>query len=289
MNVPTVHMSHLSLFKNHVTMAAKKPTMRIFEDDEEETPTTRVADSIPFGPKAISGLPDVSPEAATLPTTPRLDIYTDGSAYSNGYEGAVAGIGVWFGSETDPRNLACPLTIGEPTNQNAELQAMFVAAEYGGRALAAGLAQEVNIYTDSQYAINCVTVWIESWRRNHWMTSNRTPVKHRIWIEAIRDIIDTHQPHLSLHKVKGHSGHIGNDWADLFANLGSKRALEMGRKGELVSVPSPPPSPTSLFPLARMLPNKNTDRQSPRVMISAGLKSFKILRPEVHVDEEDLV
>lgn len=50
-----------------------------------------------------------------------LVVWTDGACQGNGRDGAVAGVGVWFG-EDDPRNISEKLE-GKQTNQRAELMA----------------------------------------------------------------------------------------------------------------------------------------------------------------------
>lgn len=58
-------------------------------------------------------LPDVQDESGWLV------VYTDGACKGNGRQGAIAGVGVWWG-HNDPRNIAerCP---GSQTNNRAEL------------------------------------------------------------------------------------------------------------------------------------------------------------------------
>ncbi|EIW64290.1 RNase H, partial [Trametes versicolor FP-101664 SS1] len=55
------------------------------------------------------------------------EIYTDGSAMSNGASNATAGSGLWFGPD-DPRNIAARVPGPIQTNQAGELYAIAVAA-----------------------------------------------------------------------------------------------------------------------------------------------------------------
>ena len=63
-----------------------------------------------------------------------------------------------------------PLTGPRQTNQRAELTAILRALEL------APLNREVTIFSDSNYAINCVTTWFQNWRKNGWHTSSKKPV-----------------------------------------------------------------------------------------------------------------
>ncbi|KAL1866596.1 hypothetical protein VTK73DRAFT_4652 [Phialemonium thermophilum] len=157
-----------------------------------------------------------SSSAAASQTGKLLRIYTDGSSRGNGYQGAVAGIGVFFGAG-DPRNISERLQ-GEPqTNQRAELTAILRALQ------AVPSRQSVNIVTDSKYAIQCVTEWYRNWERNGWQ-SNGGPVKNRDLVEAVRariDDRDTHGAQTLFTWVKGHALDPGNVAADRLAVQGA--------------------------------------------------------------------
>lgn len=146
-----------------------------------------------------------------------LKIYTDGSSRSNGQLGARAGFGVFFG-QGDPRNVSEPLR-GEPqTNQRAELTAIQRALEV------APAEQDVQIITDSQYSINCVTKWAAGWRRNGWTTASGELVKNRDLVQAILDRMEEkgQAGGKTVFKwVKGHAADAGNAAADLLAVKGA--------------------------------------------------------------------
>lgn len=40
-------------------------------------------------------------------------------------------------------------------------------------------AKEVNLYTDSQFMINCITKWIQKWKKNGWKLSTGEAVKNK--------------------------------------------------------------------------------------------------------------
>ncbi len=88
-------------------------------------------------------------------------------------------------------------------------------------ALRAHPGRPVQVITDSQYAINCLTVWLAGWQRNGWRTASRKPVKHRELIEAIAGEVGTRP--VSFTKVRGHAGHVLNEQADRLANAVARR------------------------------------------------------------------
>lgn len=166
-----------------------------------------------------------------------LDIYTDGSATNNGRSGARAGVGVYFGPD-DLRNVSTSCR-GEQTNQNAELQALHIAVSLAMYELANTKWSSINIMTDSAYSIKCVTEWYPNWVKNGWKTANGSPVKHREWIEPTALML-RRKPQIKLVKVKGHSGNLGNEMADLLARKGG---AEASRSPAPPSPSPPPPSP----------------------------------------------
>ena len=153
----------------------------------------------------------------TKPKKPPLYVYTDGSCFGNGYEGAVGGIGVYFGLD-DSRNVGQPVS-GEPSNQRAELEAILVALSIVQRTEPS--TRKVVIHTDSAYSIQCLTTWYKKWKINGWKTSGGKDVLHQDLIIPCLELLEN-LPNVSLKKVKGHSKDEGNDAADALARQGSR-------------------------------------------------------------------
>jgi ribonuclease HI len=82
----------------------------------------------------------------------------------------------------------------------------------------------IHIITDSNYAINCSTVWYVSWKRNNWTTSQNGPVLNKDLIMAIRALIDERDAKgakTEMEWIKGHSADHGNEAADRLAVAGA--------------------------------------------------------------------
>ncbi|KAF2755665.1 ribonuclease H-like protein [Pseudovirgaria hyperparasitica] len=155
-----------------------------------------------------------------------MKIYTDGSSLGNQNKNACAGVGVFFGP-SDSRNVSEPLAGPRQTNQRAELTAIQRALDI------APIDRPVEIITDSNYSINCVTVWFQKWRENNWINSSRKPVENKDLIEAIVTKIEMREQHCRVGTkftwVKGHSSDPGNVAADHLAVNGARLAL--GQRG----------------------------------------------------------
>jgi ribonuclease HI len=158
-----------------------------------------------------------------------LTIYTDGSSLRNGATGARAGVGVYFGPG-DRNNVSEALTGTRQTNQRAELTAILRAIEIAPR------HRDITIYTDSRYAIDCVTNWYKNWKRNGWLTANKKPVENRDLIQEVRNKMEERD---GLGRgtyfvwVKGHNGEKGNVEADRLAVEGAR--LGRGISAEVVA------------------------------------------------------
>ena len=79
------------------------------------------------------------------------------------------------------------------------------------------VAEDLVIETDSQYAINCSTKWVQGWKRNGWKNSQKKPVKNADLIRAIDNEIAHRAGSVRFVWVKGHAGNAGNEKVDELA------------------------------------------------------------------------
>ena len=76
----------------------------------------------------------------------------------------------------------------------------------------------VTLFTDSKYVMDGITQWIQNWKKNNWKTSAKKEVKNKALWQQLDQLMAYHQ--VQWHWVKGHSGDLGNETADLLANQG---------------------------------------------------------------------
>ena len=134
-----------------------------------------------------------------------VEIYTDGACRGNPGKGGWGAILVYNGREKE-------LSGGEAltTNNRMELSAVIAALS------ALNESCEVKLTTDSQYVVNAIEKgWLESWRKNGWKKSDRSPVQNVDLWEKLLLLLDIHK--VSFVWVRGHNGHPYNERCDTLA------------------------------------------------------------------------
>ena len=107
------------------------------------------------------------------------------------------------------------------TNNVAELTAILRLLE-----ATRGTGVPLLVECDSQYAINCATVWIHNWKRRGWQTADRKPVKNVELIQAIDAALEGRD--VRFEWVRGHTGHPRQEAADLRARTFAE-SIDAGR------------------------------------------------------------
>ena len=115
-----------------------------------------------------------------------FEVFTDGSSIGNGSKNALGGIGAYFYNGHGLSNVSLNYYKfikenknyqGEKaTNNVTELLAIMIAIQLINEKFKKLIELETNkgkthriiIYSDSEYAINCVTKWAINWQRNGW-------------------------------------------------------------------------------------------------------------------------
>ena len=145
-------------------------------------------------------------------------VYTDGACQKAG-----CGYGVYFPNK-ELRNLSRKFTKEPLTNQRAELYAIYKALNKICRYYT---FNKIKIYSDSEYSIKSLTIWIKNWKKNNWKTSNKKPVMNVDIITKIDKILGKHIGKISFTHVRAHTGKtdehsLGNAKADKLATLGAQ-------------------------------------------------------------------
>lgn len=137
-------------------------------------------------------------------TQERFKLFTDGSCLRNPGPGGWAALIIGLDGKKEASGGEA-----ETTNNRMEMMAVIKGLE----SLPGGSA--IDLYTDSMYVKNGITLWVKNWKANGWKTAAKKPVLNKdLWI-AISEEVAKHR--VTWHWVKGHSGHPENTYVDKLA------------------------------------------------------------------------
>lgn len=144
-------------------------------------------------------------------------VFVDGACSGNGTRNAMAGYGEYFGAN-NPKNVSAPLPGPIQTNQRAELMAIQKAFELIKQY---DSGENFLVYTDSAYAMDCLTKWCITWQETGWINSKGFQVANADLIQDILDLVRSYDcENVKLSKVAAHSGIPAHDEADRLAREG---------------------------------------------------------------------
>ena len=158
----------------------------------------------------------------------KIEIYTDGSCLCNpgpgGYGVVIIEGNIILHKES--------IQSKDTTNNREELKAMLSAIKYAR----ANKNKNFICYSDSAYVVNTVTNWIFGWARNGWKNSKKQIVENYDLMTQLYDEVQFPIPNLTIEKVKGHAGIMGNELADALATSNNKNYGILVKKYHLQEV-----------------------------------------------------
>nr|WP_319398600.1 ribonuclease H [uncultured Carboxylicivirga sp.] len=115
--------------------------------------------------------------------------------------------------------------------ENGEKQIFHRSFSGGGsnlmelQAVLEGLKQlqhldKIQINTDSRYVIRGIAQWMHFWKHNEWQTAYGTPVKSADYWQQLYAICEG--KYIELNWIKGHFGHIQQDFVHKLAKLNTQ-------------------------------------------------------------------
>lgn len=134
----------------------------------------------------------------------KIEIFTDGACSRNGKTGAIASYAYWIPNHKE-LSKADKVPETEPqTNNRGELLAILKGCECIASNFPAAEI-DLQIYTDSMYSKNCLTIWLPKWMENNWMTTSNTPVANRDVIEPTVNVLSKFKSYMITY-VEAHTG-----------------------------------------------------------------------------------
>ncbi|WP_323596948.1 ribonuclease HI [Aliarcobacter butzleri] len=139
-----------------------------------------------------------------------IKIYCDGACSGNPGN---AGSGIVIYSNSKNPVLLYGAYVENGTNNIAELNALFQALTIASQTHSENV---ISIFTDSKYAIDCITTWAYSWKKNGW-SKKGGEIKNLELIQEAHYLYEKIKSKIEIIHVKGHSGIEGNELADRMA------------------------------------------------------------------------
>lgn len=141
----------------------------------------------------------------------KLEIFTDGSSLGN------PGPGGWGAVVVSDGKIIYELGgyDKQTTNNRMELQAVIESLKYISHK--SDLYEEVVIHADSAYVLGGITLWVFSWEKNGWRKADKKPVLNQDLWQELLTLTRSYKGKIAWAKVKGHSGHVYNERADVIA------------------------------------------------------------------------
>ena len=152
-----------------------------------------------------------------------ITVYTDGS-YMKTKQGEKCGYGVYFPNK-ELSNISKKFKKFPLTNQRAELYAIYKAIKKISKKIK---FNRLEIYSDSEYSIKSLTIWIKSWKKNNWKTANKKEVLNQDIIKKIDKLLSKYDGKIFFTHVRSHTGKkdkhsLGNEEADKLATAGAAK------------------------------------------------------------------
>lgn len=164
-------------------------------------------------PKSVYEISEVKSEIKNTQTNDDeefIKIYCDGACSGNPGN---AGSGLAIYSNKKNPVLLYGAYEEEGTNNIAELNALHQALIIAKQTSSENI---ISIFSDSKYAIDCITVWAFGWKANGW-SKKGGEIKNLELIKEAHDLFLRLKDKIEIKHVKGHAGVEGNELADRMA------------------------------------------------------------------------
>ena len=139
-----------------------------------------------------------------------VKIYCDGACSGNPGN-AGSGLAIYSSKKKPVLLYGAYEEIG--TNNIAELNALHQALIIASQTHSENI---ISIYSDSKYAIDCISTWAYGWKANGW-TKKGGEIKNLELIIEAHNLYEKLKNKIEIIHVKGHSGIEGNELADRMA------------------------------------------------------------------------
>ena len=92
------------------------------------------------------------------------------------------------------------------------------------------------VYSDSAYAINCLINWCPMWAKNNWTRKGNKPILNLELIQEMYSIYLKIKDRITIIKIGGHKGVLGNELADALSTGNNKKFNDLVKKFNIATL-----------------------------------------------------
>ena len=92
------------------------------------------------------------------------------------------------------------------------------------------------IYSDSAYAVNCLINWCPMWAKNNWTRKGNKPILNLELIQEMYSIYLKIKDRITIIKIGGHKGVLGNELADALSTGNNKKFNDLVKKFDIATL-----------------------------------------------------
>ena len=154
--------------------------------------------------------------------------YTDGACSGNPGPGGYAVVSLEKNELVYSYVEDFPYTTNNRMELMAILHVMKLAAE--------DKENDYLVYSDSAYAINCLINWCPMWAKNNWTRKGNKPILNLELIQEMYSIYLKIKDRITIIKIGGHKGVLGNELADALSTGNNKKFNDLVKKFDIATL-----------------------------------------------------
>ena len=154
--------------------------------------------------------------------------YTDGACSGNPGPGGYAVVSL----EENELVYSYVEDFQHTTNNRMELMAILHVMKLA----AEDKENDYLVYSDSAYAINCLINWCPMWAKNNWTRKGNKPILNLELIQEMYSIYLKIKDRITIIKIEGHKGVLGNELADALSTGNNKKFNDLVKKFDIATL-----------------------------------------------------
>lgn len=154
--------------------------------------------------------------------------YTDGACSGNPGPGGYAVVSL----EENELVYSYVEDFQHTTNNRMELMAILHVMKLA----AEDKENDYLVYSDSAYAINCLINWCPMWAKNNWTRKGNKPILNLELIQEMYSIYLKIKDRITIIKIGGHKGVLGNELADALSTGNNKKFNDLVKKFDIATL-----------------------------------------------------